>query len=316
MSTQEAWRNRVHRKARAARIIQHLERVDDATLEHIDALIQKAITGDAPPPPPRATRRDFLRAAAAGGMLVATTGGLAVWQLGFGRLDAAEDEAAALHGLVDLHESMAATDLDGAVARTIPPLDEQIDALHAAAASLHDGIEQERAALTGFQSDLPSLHAAMQWLQQASATLAQRMLALENSVDALLGVSGPLTETMGGLMGWVLGQLPPQEAAAAHEALERTGEVVSALPELMEGLYTRVLEPLQDTFSQHAAGGLNQRLIVPTLTDVIEPAAALTAQVTLLSAVWEETLLPLQRALSERETIRTHIRQYEADHNV
>jgi hypothetical protein len=320
MSTEEAWKKRVSRTARIARIIDHLDDVDDATLAQLDYLSRQAAT----PHPTRrgkgstrGTRREFLRAAAAGGVLVATTGALAVWQLNEGKVDAVESEAQALRELIDLYEEMDNSDRDTALAAGLTSLTVQVANLRTAAEQINGELAESETALVTFQSSFPSLQAALQWLEQTTITLSQRMLALENSLNALLGVAGPTTETMGSFLAWLLSQLPPEESETARQALERTGEVISTLPNLVEGLHDRILEPMRGWFDPNAEAGLDQQIVRPILDQVIAPTAELTAQIDDLATTWQiELAEPLQQALDERAAIRPQIEQHEASHDL
>lgn len=311
MRTEEAWRKRVHRAARMARIIERMERMDSASLEELEQLTHQVVLDPRARKPDTITRRDFLRAAAAGGALVATTGGLAIWQLGSGRLTATQEEIEALRELASLYAQMDSTGLDDRLTAGLETLGSLITSVRAAAESLSSGLAAGRAALQDFQSHFPSLQAAFQWLQQTAATLSQRTLALENSVNDLLSITGPLKETIGGFLGWLLDQLPLSAAETAREGLERTGEAVSALPDLLEGLYSRILEPMRDWFSPRPTAGLNGQLVTPLLAGVINPAETLMEQLTSLATTWEEEWVgPVQQALEQRREIRAQIRHH------
>lgn len=302
-STGDVRTTRIRRAARMARIIDRLERLDDGTLEELDRLTRQAVSGSVMMPG-EASRRRFLKAAVAGGAIMAVTGGLAVWQMGYGRLSA---EANRLREIIALYEAMEGVELDGRLEEALGRLSGLVGGLRESAETLRSGLEAGRAALLDFQSRFPSLQSAFQWLQQTLASLSQRMLALENSVNDLLEITGPLAETMGSFLRWILDHLPGSAADRVRGGLERLGEVVTMLPDLVEGLHRRILEPMDGWFSSRADTSLGVILIQPLLSTVFDPAESFLNQVVQLATAWDETHRALQQALEQRRAIRAQI---------
>ncbi len=302
-STGDVRTTRIRRAARMARIIDRLERLDDGTLEELDRLTRQAVSGSVAVPG-RTSRRRFLKAAVAGGTVVAVTGGLAVWQMGYGHLSA---EVNRQREVVALYEAMEEAGLDGRLEQALETLDGLIGGLREGAEALRSGLEVGRTALLDFQSRFPSLQSAFQWLQQTLAALSQRMLALENSVNGLLEITGPLAETMGSFLRWILDHLPGPAAGQVQDGLERLGEVVTMLPDLVEGLHRRILEPMDGWFSSRASTGLGATLVQPLLVHVLDPAESLLDRVVQLATAWDETRDALRQILEQRKTIRAQI---------
>lgn len=305
MATDERTR-RIRRAARKARIIERLDRLDDATLDELDRLTRQAVLGQFPAPE-APSRRQFLKAAAAGGALVALTGGLAV---GYGYWSVLRQDAIRMSSLVALYEEMDRLGLDAKLGAALVAIGNRIGTLRAAAESLRAGLQGGRAALLEFQSGFAPLQAGLRWLRQSVTTLSQRLLALENSVNGLLELTGPLTETVGGFLRWILDRLPGSAAEQVRDGLERLGEVVSPLPDLVEGLHQRILEPLEAWFDARSAEGLGPNLVDPLLTLVLDPAEALLDQIVELFRSWEEEWAgSLQQTLERRQAIREQIRR-------
>lgn len=312
MSAEEAWRRRVQRTARKARIIERLDRLDDATLNEVDRLIRQAIAApdEKPDLEGETGRRGFLKALAAGGVLVVTTGGLAAWQLGFGRMKMVEEEAESFRRLADLYREMDRTDLDGQLAANLEVMSRLVSELHASAVSLDSGVSDGRSRLDDFQTQFPPLQAAFQWLERATGTMSQRVLALENSVNEYLGFTGPLQETAGAFLSGVIDQLSAAAPDPIRDGLERIGEIASNLPELLEGIYTRIIEPISGWFSPQPTAGLNGSLIEPLRAEVLDPAHELAAQSDELLSMWEERADEIRQVLEQREEIRARIQRY------
>lgn len=300
---------KLRRSARIARIIDRLERLDDGTLEVLDRMSADALVGmTAKETLPTVNRRQFLGAAAAGGAIVALTGGLTLWQLTAAHTAALEKEADRLRRLVALYEEMDATGLDDLVTRGIGLVESIMGIIQDITLRLSEDIRSARQALLDFQSRFPTLQSNMQWLKNTVSTLSQRLTALENEVSGVLGVASPIAETVGSFLSRVLDRLPGTFGRQVRSGLERMGEVVAMLPSLAQGLYTRILEPMDNWFTLRAGAGLNGRLVNPILYAVLDPAETLIGKIAELTATWNDQLAgPARQALTRREQIRAEI---------
>ena len=308
MSSEEAWRRKVHRAAQMARVMERLERLDDHALGELDRVLGAAAPDRQTTRQTGTNRREFLKAALAGGGLTAAIGGLALWQLGYGQTAAAQAEAGRLRELVTLYERLEETGLDHRLETALATFDERMGDLRSSRALLDSGLSAGQSALQGVQSDFPTLQAAFQWLRQSLTTLSQRMLALENSINGLLGISGPLTETFGSFLSWLLDRLPSSAAQSIRDGLERLADIVTLLPDLQEGLYSRILEPLQGWFTPQDANSLTGRLITPLQTGLVEPAEQLSGQMAALDSAWQEEWQgDLRQVLQQRAELRAEI---------
>ncbi len=298
---------KVRRAARTARIIERLQRLDDGTLELLDRLTAEAVSGAGLEKERGMDRRRFL-GMVAGGAVVATMGGLVVWQLEAMHMAALEDEAAALRQIVALYEEMDATGLDEQMARGLAVVGRLAEGGRALAAGLLAAVEETRSALISFRSRFPSLQSGFRWLQENLTTLSQRLLGLENAVNQALGLSGPIAETLGGFLADLLDRLPYATGQQVYGALERIGEVVTAVPDLIQGLYTRILEPMDGWFSSRPDAGLNGWFVTPLLTTVLDPAREVAQKVLTLTEEWENNVAgPARQSLARRAMLREEI---------
>lgn len=312
MDAEGAQMAKVRRAARLARVIERVQRLDDATLEVLDRLTAEMAGGDRWRGERRIGRRRFL-GAVAGGALVAATGGLAVWQLGAAHTAALEEEAAVLRRIVALYDEMDEAGLDGAVERGLALVGSLMERIRGPATALLGAIHTARSALLDFQARFPSLQLGFQWLQGNLSTLSQRLLGLENEVNQAMGLSGPFAETLGGFLAEVADRLPVGTAQRVRGGLERMGEIVTAIPSLVQGLYTRILEPMEGWFSHQDTAGLNGWLVNPLLETVLDPAQALAQDVLDLAEAWDaEWAAPIEEHLHQRRSLReeiAHLRQ-------
>ena len=299
----------LRRSARIARIIERLGRLDDGTLEVLDRMTADALVGvTGAERPAGMNRRQFLGAAAAGGVVVAMTGGLVLWQLSAAHTAALEKEANTLRRILALYQQMDDLGLDDAVKRGMGAIAPVLDVLRDLATRLLEAVQSARTALLDFQSRFPSLQSGLRWLRDSLLTLSQRLTALENEINEALGLSSPVAETVGGFLARVLDRLPGTFARQVRSGLERVGEVVSMLPTFTQGIYTRVLEPMDDWFSARADAGLNGWIVNPILKTVLDPAQTLAERALELVTAWEEQLAaPARQAMDRRAQIRAEI---------
>jgi hypothetical protein len=308
MSTDQEGMKKALRAARVARLIERLQRLDDGTLEVLDRLTAEAVKGSEIGARPEGMNRRRFLGAAAGGALVIGIGGLALWQYGETRVNALRGEVSTLQELVELYEELDAVALDDKVTQGLATVGGLVSGLRQMAEGLATAAAAARTALLDFQANFASLQASMQWLRSSLSTMSQRLLGLENEVSQALGLSGPITETLGAFLAEVMDRLPTTARARLGGGLERMGEAITAIPPLVQGLYTRILEPLGEWFSSRSADGLSNVLVNPLLTTVLDPLEALTTAVLDLESSWQTELAgPLEERIEQRQEIRSRI---------
>lgn len=317
MSTDQEGMKKALRAARIARLIERLQKLDDGTLEVLDRMTAEAVKGsEIGVRSEGISRRRFL-GAAAGGALVVGIGGLALWQHGETRVNALRGEVSTLQELVELYEELDAVALDDQVTQGLATVGGLVSSLRQMAEGLQAAAATARSALLDFQASFPSLQASMQWLRSNLSTLSQRLLGLENEVSQALGLSGPITETMGAFLAEVMDRLPATARTRLGAGLERMGEAITAIPVLVQGLYTRILEPLGEWFSSRSASGLSNVLVNPLLTTVLDPLEALTTAVMELETSWQSDLAgPLEERIEQRREIRSRIARLRQEHGL
>ena len=308
MSTDQEGMKKTLRAARVARLIERLQKLDDGTLEVLDRLTAEAVKGSEIGARPEGMNRRRFLGAAAGGVVVVGIGGLALWQYGETRVNALRGQVSTLQELVELYEELDAVALDDQVTRGLATVGGLVSGLRQMAEGLATAAAAARTALLDFQANFASLQASMQWLRSSLSTMSQRLLGLENEVSQALGLSGPITETLGAFLAEVMDRLPATARAQLGGGLERMGEAITAIPPLVQGLYMRILEPLGEWFSSRSADGLSNVLVNPLLTTVLDPLEALTTAVLELECSWQTELAgPLEERIEQRQEIRSRI---------
>ncbi|MBN1956474.1 MAG: hypothetical protein JW900_15695 [Anaerolineae bacterium] len=307
-NTETTRMEKARRAARIARLIERLQQLDDGTVEALDRISAEALAGaEIAAAEKQVNRRRFL-GAAAGGAIVAGMGGLAIWQWNMSHIDDLEAEVERLQQIIALYEELDATDLDGAVEQGLAAVGTLVESTHSLTAGLEDALAGARTTLLDFQAQFAPLQASFRWLRESLNVLSQRILGLENEVSQSLELPGPITETMGGFLAATLAELPEEVTERLRGGLERMGEVVTAVPALVQGLYARIVEPLEDWFITSADASLDNRLITPLLSTLIDPVQALLTKVDELVTGWQERLVtPLEAKIRRRQEIRQQL---------
>jgi hypothetical protein len=113
----------------------------------------------------------------------------------------------------------------------------------------------------------------------------------------------------------VLDRLPFGIGDKIRAILDRIGDLVTNIPEAVESINARLLEPLRrDWFSEEEDRGIKGGLIDPMVTKLLDPLEAFLGEVAELVNGWEEKLVrPAETAISERDAIRGEIARYKAE---
>jgi hypothetical protein len=305
------------------RISQRLQALDHETLLKLDELTEQVETDREMLAVEGMTRRRFLQGALAGGaagLTVAAGGSLAAWKTGTaaGRT-AAELEAAIetlkLKGLLALYESLEKIELDAIVSTGIAAVGLLLNGVEGGSLAIKAGLDAVEGVLLDFEGAFPILRAGIEWTEGVISALADRLQALENAMEGVLERAEPITEALGSFFDSVLDLLPFGYGDRVRAILDRLGDLVTSIPEAVEGINTKLLEPLRrDWFSEEEGRGLKPGLIDPIVTRLLDPLEAFLGKLAELVGGWEEKLAkPAEEAISEREAIRTEIARYKAE---
>ncbi|MEJ2207590.1 MAG: hypothetical protein P8129_00960 [Anaerolineae bacterium] len=288
--------------------------------------------------PEAVSRRKFLTGAVAGGAagLAAAAGtGVAVWKVADAELLAAKEAAEAelqalkassdsdlarMQALVDLYEGLEKVGLDaileaGMVAMALPR-----EAVEAGAKVLKRGLEWAEEGLRSLAESLPTARESLAWLERQVAALAGAIEALEAAVGRALdrALDNPIGQALKDFSDMVLDYLPFGLGDRIRGVLDGLVEVVTSVDELVVGVNTHLLEPLDAKwFSEEEEAGLSATLVNPLVERVLDPLEAHLGDLSTLSDTWQAKLMaPAQDALAERARIRGQIASYKSEHGL
>ncbi|MCK4450807.1 MAG: hypothetical protein KAX26_09470 [Anaerolineae bacterium] len=304
------------------RINQRLQALDHETLLKLDELTEQVEADREMLVPEGLTRRRFLQGALAGGaagLTVAAGGSLVGWKTGTaaGRT-AAELEAAVetlkLKGLLALYESLEMIELDAIASTAILAVGLLLSGVESGSLALKGGLDAVEEILLDFEGVFPTIRAGIEWTEGVISALADRLQALEDTIEAVVEKAQPFTESLSSFFDSVLDLLPFGYGDRIRAILDRIGDLVTNIPETVEGVNTNLLEPLRrNWFSEEEGKGLKAGLIDPIVTRLLDPLEAFLGRLAELVGGWEEKLVkPVGEAISERDAIRTEISQYKA----
>ena len=231
------------------RINQRLQTLDHETLLKLDELTEQVEAAREMPTTEGITRRHFLQGALAGGvagLTVGAGGSLVARKTGraVGRT-ASELEAAGeilkLKGLLALYENLERIELDAIVSTAIAAVGLLLNGLESGSLAVKGGLDTVEGLLLDFEGAFPTIRAGIEWTEGVISALADRLQALEDAIEGVLEKAQPITDALGSVFDSVLDRLPFGFGDRIRAILDRLGDLVTNIPEAVEGINTKVL---------------------------------------------------------------------------
>jgi hypothetical protein len=305
------------------RINQRLQVLDYQTLLRLDELTEQVEVDREVLATEEMTRRRFLQGALVGGvagLAIGAGGSLVAWETGtaVGRTAAgleAATEALKLKGLLALYENLERIGLDAIVSTGVAALGLLLEGVEAGSLAIKAGLDTVEGLLLDFEEAFPTIRAGIEWTEGVVSAFADKLQALEDAIEGVLEKAQPITEALGSFFNFVLDLLPFGYGDRVRVTLDRIDDIVTSIPEAVEGINTKLLEPLRrDWFSKEEGRGLKAGLINPIVTGLLDPLEAFLGKLAELMDSWEEKLVgPVQKAISERDAIREQIARYKTE---
>ncbi len=286
---------------RRAELLARLEQLDEGTLEALVAELEGRPV----------SRRTFLSRGArlaSGAALL----GVGVW--GASR----EVEVLRLKGLLRLYEELEEVGLDGLLETGSRALALPLAGLEAGARALKEGLDWAEGALLDLQGAFAGVRAALAvvegWVERLQAGVERVWRWVGQGVDR----ARPLTEPVAAFLDRVLGLLPFGIGQEVREGLRAMADLVATVPQALDALQDRVLEPLRTRwFSEERAQNLEGRFLEPLRTRILDPLEAHLDAVADALAAWERELRqPMEAALERRAEIRRKIEAYRREYGL
>jgi hypothetical protein len=224
-------------------------------------------------------------------------------------------ETLKLKGLLTLYESLEKIELDAIVSTGVASVGLLLNGVEGGSLTIKAGLDAVEGLLLDFEGAFATIRDGIEWTEGMISALADRLQALEDTIEGALEKAQPITEALGSFFDLVLDLLPFGYGDRIRAILDRIGDLVANIPEAVEGINTRLLEPLRrDWFSEEKGKGLKAGLIDPIVTRFLDPLEAFLGKLAELVGGWEDKLIkPTESAISERDAIRTEIARYKAE---
>jgi len=305
------------------RINQRLQVLDYQTLLKLDEFTEQVKADREILAAEGMTRRRFLQGALVGGvagLAVGAGGSLVAWETGTaaGRTAAkleAATEALKLKGLLALYENLEKIGLDAILSTGVAAVGSLLEGVETGSLAIKTGLDTVEGLLLDFEAAFPTIRAGIGWTEGVVSAFAEKLQALEDAIERVLEKAQPITEALGSFFNFVLDLLPFGYGDRVRVTLDRIDDIVTSIPEAVEGINAKLLEPLRrDWFSEEEGKGLKAGLIDPIVTGLLDPLEAFLGKLAELVGSWEEKLAgPIQKAVSERDAIREQIARYKAE---
>jgi hypothetical protein len=302
--------------------------------------LEEFFSGDQPPVDELElmSRRKFLTGAVAGGaagLAVAAGTGAAVWKVTDAELlaakqaaeaelvaaqEAAGAEVARLQGLVDLYEGLEKIGLDAILETGIMALALPMKAVEGGAKTLKAGLDWAEGALVSLAEALPTAQESLLWLERQVTAVAEGIERLETSVARALDRVGdnPVAETVRDFGSTLLDYLPFGLGDRFRAAFEGLVALITSVDDLVQGINTHLLEPLNEKwFSAQDGQGVGGTFVDPLVEHILDPLESHLVNLAVLADNWQKDLMaPTQEALAERAKIRAEIGRYKDEHGL
>ena len=229
-------------------------------------------------------------------------------------------ELARVLGLVELYEELEKVGLDRILEVGMSALALPMAAVEAGAKALKAGLDWAEDALQAVVDAVPSAHEGLVWLKTQVSAVADGIEKLEAGIGKALDkvTDNPVGEALKDFSGKVLDSLPFGLGDKFRDALDGLVGLVTSVDELIEGINTHLLEPLEEKwFSEEDGKGVGGTFLDPLVNNVFDPLQAHLEDLAVLADDWQDKLVePSKVALTERAEIREQIARYKDEYGL
>lgn len=303
------------------RIAARLDKLDDDSLLRLDAISEYAEQRARPLPMPISggteavalssslSRRKFLIGVGTGGVVLAGTA------IGGGLLGSAlnSPELLKLKALLALYEELEQIGIDALVSAALSTIGALLGALKTVAGLVSAGVKLVDNGLATFEQLFPVVRQALSLIEGLVAGLARLVRDVQQALADVTGITRPVSDAIGKFFSDLLDKIPFGVGANVRNLINQLVALVGMVPSFIESLNTQLITPLRrDWFTDDEKKGLKGNLLEPTRKNLLQPTINLLQELEKLSAEWEKTVTPINRALAQRANIRNQIAEVQA----
>ena len=235
-------------------------------------------------------------------------------------LENAAEEVAQLLGLLDLYEELDKIGLDGIIEKGLAAVALPLGAVEAGALALKSGLEWAEDALRTVGEAVPTAQESLLWLEAQVSAVSDAIEKLENGVAQALdkATDNAVGEAVKEFTAKILDVLPFGLGDRFRAALAGLVALVTSVDDLVEGINTKLLEPLRENwFSGEDGEGMSGTFLDPLVEKILDPLEEhLESLAALADTVQSDLTAPTQRAMAERARLRAEIARYKDDYGL
>lgn len=234
------------------------------------------------------------------------------------QLESANQQVGILAGLVALYEQLDDVDVTDAVEGGLAAVSQTIEGLIGQTPALSEGIQAGQTALAEVEAHLPTLEAGRAWLESQALRVNDFYVAVETVLQEVLESVGSFLQLVNDWFEGVRKWLPFGMGERAAQVVTALSNLVAETPDMVEGLYTQVAQPLDVWIGREEdEPRLQRRLIKPIRENVLTKAGETITQAQQVQTTYQTQLeQPLTTAVSQRKTLREQIAAYRQQYQV
>lgn len=223
-----------------------------------------------------------------------------------GQISSLQSNHDLLKSLIDLYQQLDSTNLDQIIIQALGALGMPILAIETVREALNAGVILTVKVLQAVEDQIPLIAAGLDWLEQQIGSLITAIRALQTALK--VSNVGEVAKSVGDFVSQILDLLPFGVGDNVKAALQAMGNVISQLPELLNNVGTRLIQPVRAWIVSDKQGGLYEMLLRPVREQLLLPSQQMVANAQNLNNVYNSQLAqPAQTALDQRAKIRAEI---------
>lgn len=234
------------------------------------------------------------------------------------RLDEAIQQVGVMSGLLVLYDQLEEIDFEEIVNSGLETVGDAFDDLVDNVPAIAAGLEMGQLALDELEEQIPSVEQGRNWLAGQLDSVNSQYGAIDRSLRRAVEGGGSFINMLNEWFQGVLKWLPFGIGDKASEIMIALSDLMEELPDTLDGLETRIIEPLDVWFKRDGEETrLQQQVISPVRENALTPAAlSLQNTETLHSTFRTHLVEPVEAKVERKQAIRRSIGEYRQSHQV
>lgn len=229
------------------------------------------------------------------------------------KLAAAEVENEELRRINEMWADMDSLDLDQILTGGLSMVGGALTVFMGVLGLLQSGLAKGQSVISQFIIALTNPKAGMSWLQSKISRLSADLDWLSEQVQEVVEAAEPFTTKIAEFVLWILDRLPFGAGDKARAGMDAMETVVNSLPEIVDGMASKIYDPLADWFGDDNEVSIHGVLLDPVQENLVTPARDTLDEFTTFQTTYQDQLAtPVEEVLEARAALRVQIQQAEA----